>query len=305
MASAGRPLEPGDRLTVRANRQVLNRYAEEYACRQLPREEVDPRSLTDADHPGMLIEAVVPPGSDHVGDTPVEERLRRRFDTTDLAVRRGEEVRHGGLQDRQLRVGDTILLQTTEAAIDHFLEAGDFVVPDEPSGPPELPTFEPEPPDLDRQAPLSVGILLGGVALPSVTRLTIPVAALGGVVGMVVTGCLRAGEAYDAVSWDVILLLAAILPLGVSLDLTGGAAYLGDGLAAVVGGLPTSAVLVVIYLFAGLTAAVITPKATDGILIPVAVDLAGRIGANGFTFVLAALFGTSAAFATRIGYRPT
>jgi len=303
MASAGRPLEPGDRLTVRANKQVLNRFAEEYGCRQLPREEVDPRSLADADHPGMLMEAVVPPGSDLVGDTPAEARLRRRFDTTVLAVRRGDEVRHEGLQDRRLRVGDTLLLQTTEAAISYLLEEGDLVVTDEPGVPVELPTFEREPPDLDRRAPLSVGILVAVVGLAALTRLPIPVTALGGVVAMVATGCLRASDAYEAVSWNVIFLLAGILPLGVALDLTGGAAYLAEAVASGVGGLPTPVLLVVVYMLAALTAAVITPIATIAILVPIAVDLAGRVGASGFAFLLATLFGASAAFVTPIGYQ--
>jgi len=303
MASAGRPLEPGDLLTVRANKQVLNRFAEEYGCRQLPREEVDPRTLADADHPGMLMEAVVPPGSDLVGDTPAEARLRRRFDTTVLAVRRGDEVRHEGLQDRRLRVGDTLLLQTTEAAITYLLEEGDLVVTDEPAVPVELPTFEREPPDLDRRAPLSVGILAAVVALAALTRLPIPVTALGGVVAMVATGCLRASEAYEAVSWNVIFLLAGVLPLGIALELTGGAAYLGATAASGLGALPVPLVLVVVYLLAGLTAAVITPVAAIAILVPIAVDLAGQVGASGFAFLLATLFGASAAFVTPIGYQ--
>ena len=303
MASAGRPLEPGDLLTVRANKQVLNRFAEEYGCRQLPREEVDPRSLAAADHPGMLMEAVVPPGSDLVGDTPAEARLRRRFDTTVLAARRGDDVRHEGLQDRRLRVGDTLLLQTTEAAIEYLLEEGDLVVTDEPGVPVELPTFEREPPDLDRRAPLSVGILAAVVGLAAFTRLPIPVTALGGVVAMVATGCLRAGDAYEAVSWNVIFLLAGVIPLGVALELTGGAAYLGETVASGLGGLPVPLLLVVVYLLAGLSAAVITPVAAIAILVPIAVDLAGQVGTSGFAFVLATLFGASAAFVTPIGYQ--
>jgi di/tricarboxylate transporter len=300
IAGSGQPIEAGDTLTVRANPQVLNRFAETYDLRRFPRETVDEDRLQDASHPGILVEAVLPPDSGLVDVTPAEAKLTERFDTKVLALRRGEEVVREGLSDRRLRAGDTLLFQTTESAIAYLREEGD-VIPTEPTRPDEetgLPV-----PDLGLGAPLSVGILLAAVLLAAGTRLSIPVTALGGVVAMVATGCLTTAEAYDAVSWNVVFLLAGVLPLGVALQRTGGATLLGEWLGGLAVGLPPVALLAVVYLLAALTAAVITPVATIVLVGPVAVDTATVVGADGFAFVLATLFGASAAFVTPIGYQ--
>ncbi len=303
IAATDRPLAAGDVLTVRADLQALNRFAEGFDLRQLPREEVPPAILSAGDHAGMLVEAVIPPGSSLIDDTPADSHLRRRFDTTVLALRRGDELLRSELRDRPLRAGDTLLLQTTESALSYFYEAGDLVVTDRAEPAPELPVFEPQVPSLGVRAPLSVGILLAAVALAALTYLTIPITALGGVVAMVATGCLRGSDVYEAVSWDVFFLLAGVIPLGVALDASNGAAYIGELLTGVAAGLPHPAVIFLLFLLAGTIAAVITPVATVIVLIPIAVDLAGRVGADGFALLLATLFGASAAFATPIGYQ--
>ena len=141
-------------------------------------------------------------------------------------------------------------------------------------------------------------MVLGGF-----TPLAIPVAALGGVVAVVAGGCLSASEAYDTVSWNVVFLLAGLLPLGIALQRTGGAAAIGDALSGVGAALPPIATIALVYLFASLLAAAITPVATIVLLTPIAIDLAAGLEVSGFAFVLATLFGASAAFLTPIGYQ--
>ena len=148
-----------------------------------------------------------------------------------------------------------------------------------------------------------VGLLVLAVLLAAVTPVAIPVTALGAVVALVATGCLSTSDAYDAVSWNVIFLLAGILPLGIALQRTGGAAVVGDVLGGIASGLAPTLVLGLVYLLAALLAAVITPVATVVLLGPIAVDTAATIGADGFSFLLATLFGASAAYITPIGYQ--
>mgnify|MGYP006281322579 CR=1 FL=1 len=300
IAGSGQPIAAGDLLTVRANPQVLNRFAETYDLRQLPRERVDAQRLEAETHPGMLVEVVVPEGSGLVDSTPEAERLTRSFETKVLAIRRGDDLVTADLADRTFRTGDTLLLQTTESALAYLREEGDIVPLELPGEGADGP---PTPPALGYRAPLSTGILVAAVLLAAVTPLAIPVTALGGVVALVATGCLSTSDAYDAVSWNVVFLLAGILPLGVALQRTGGAAVVGDALGSVAGGLAPTLVLGVVYLLAALLAAVITPFATIVLLGPVAVDTAATIGADGFSFVLATLFGASAAYITPIGYQ--
>jgi len=303
VAGSDREIAAGDRLTLRANPQVLNRFADDYDCRQLPRAAVDVGAVAAADHPGALAEVIVPPDSDLLDETPADARLLQRYDVTVLALRRGDELRREGLSETRFRTGDTLLVQTTERSLEHLLEDGDVILSETVRPDAVLPRFERPLPDLDVRAPLSVAILLGVVGVGAFTPVAIPIAALGGVVAMVATGCLRPGDAYDAVSWNVVFLLAGLLPLGVALQRTGGATAIADGLGLLVAGLPAVLALAAVYLIASLLAATITPVATVVLLGPVAADLAAVIGADAFAFVLATLFGASAAFLTPVGYQ--
>jgi di/tricarboxylate transporter len=302
IAGSGQPIAAGDVLTVRANRQVLNRFAENYDLRQLPRAEVDAERLENETHPGMLVEVVVPPNSDFIDSTPNDEKFTERFDTKVVARRRGDEVVQEGVSDRRFRSGDTLLLQTTESALEYFHDEGNLI-PLETVSARTPDAEEPTTPDLGIRAPLSVGILLAVVFLAAFTPLAIPVTALGGVVAMVATGCLTTSEAYDAVSWSVVFLLAGILPLGVALQRTGGATFLGELIGGVAVGLTPVLVVALVYLVTAIVSAIITPVATVVLLGPVAVDTARTIGADPFAFILATLFGASAAYVTPIGYQ--
>jgi di/tricarboxylate transporter len=300
MAGQGRTIAAGDTLILRANRQVTNEFATRYDLRQLPREAVSEATLDATTDPGILAEVVIPSDSTFVGETLTTARLRDALSTTVLAIRRAEDLIHEGLDDRHFRAGDTLLVRTTESSLDYLADEGEILLTERAA--PEEWT-PPDPVALDSRAPLSLGILLAVVALAAFTPLSIVITALGGVVAMITTGCLTASDAYDAVSWNVIFLLAGVLPLGVALQRTGGAAFLADLLSQGAAVMPPVAVLLLFFLLASLVAALITPVATVVLLIPIAVDTASAIGANPFAFLLGVMFGASAAFATPIGYQ--
>jgi di/tricarboxylate transporter len=251
----------------------------------------------------MLAEVVITSDSGLVGATPTGAALLDRHDTSVLAIRRGESIVRDDVATTPLSAGDTLLLQTTESALAYLQSDGDVILTDTVAGSPEVPGFAPTPPSLEWRAGVAVATLLGVVLVAALTPIAIPIAALGGVVAVVATGCLRPAEVYDAISWNVIFLLAGVLPLGIALQETGGAALVGDVLAGLTAAVPPVVALAMVYLLGSLLAAAITPVATVVLLTPIAVDLAGSIGADPFAFVLAILFGASAAFLTPIGYQ--
>ncbi|MEA5407642.1 SLC13 family permease [Haloarculaceae archaeon H-GB2-1] len=150
---------------------------------------------------------------------------------------------------------------------------------------------------------MTLGILLSVVGVAATTSISIAITALGGVVAMVATGCLSTADAYDAVSWNVIFLLAGVLPLGVALQRTGGAEFLAALVGQVGAVAPPIFVLGLFFVLASLLAAVVTPVATVVVMIPVAVNTAQTLGANPFAFLLGTMFGASAAYSTPIGYQ--
>jgi di/tricarboxylate transporter len=293
-----RELQARDVLTVRAAPETISRFCSLADLRFLPRAAVADAELLSPDE-GTLVELVVTSGSPLTGDTLRNARVRERYDATVLAVRRGGDVVREGLGDLELRAGDSLLVQTTDETVQYLRRTGDFLVTSELDADALATPAE----VLTPRTFAAVAVLLGVVAAAALGVVPIAIAALGGVVAMVATGILSAGDAYDAVDWNVVFLLAGILPLGIALQETGGVdlvAALVEGVAVV---LPPLAVLACFYLLVGLLANLITPVASVVLLMPVAVDTALRIGADPFAFALAVTFAASTAFMTPVGYQ--
>jgi di/tricarboxylate transporter len=305
----------GDRLTVRATAGTSNRLARRFGLRRLAREDVSEADLLAGQ--SVLAETVVPPDSALVGATVADSRLEERFDATVLAVLRGEDLVHEGLGAVAFEAGDTVLVYTTPADLRHLGEDGGLAptrvpgdaaallggFPDANDTDADDDEAEPTGPSLGPTAPYALSIMAGVIGLAALGLVPIVIAALGGVFAMVVTGCLTASDAYDAVSWNVVFLLAGVLPLGTAMQRTGGAEFIAALLVGSADVLPVLAVLALFYLLTGVLANIITPVASVVLMIPVAVDTATRIGGEPFSFLLAVTFAASAAFATPIGYQ--
>jgi di/tricarboxylate transporter len=151
--------------------------------------------------------------------------------------------------------------------------------------------------------PAAVAILVAVVTVAAAGLLPIYIAALAGVVAMVATGCLRMPEAYDAVDWKVILLLAGVIPLGIAMTRSGAADLLARWIVVEAGGLPPVASLALFYLVTVVLANVMSSLATLVLMAPVAVEAASHLGADPFTFLLAVTFAANAAFVSPVGYQ--
>ena len=298
-----RVLAAGDVLVVHGTLQAINQFRERAALSQRSRDTVTEETFEAADTDGTLAKAVVPEGSRYVGETVRETGLQAFHRTSVLAVRRGGDLIRTDIDDAVLQAGDLLLVRTTPTAIRYFTDTGELVVADETTVDQLTSVDADEAAPLSPKTPVAVGILAGVVALAAVGVLPIVIAALGGVVAMVVTGCLTPADAYDAVSWNVIFLLAGVIPLGLALESSGGAAILSALLFSLGEFASPIVVLFVLYVLVGLLASVITPVATAVLMIPVGVDTAARLGANEFAFLLGVMFASATSFATPVGYQ--
>jgi len=148
-----------------------------------------------------------------------------------------------------------------------------------------------------------VGIVASVVGVAALTEIHIVVSALAGALAMVLTGCLRPQELYDAVQWDVIFLLAGVIPLGIALQATGGADLIAALFVLAAPGLPAILVLGLMYVVTAVLTNIISNNASVVLMVPVAVEAARQLGANAFAFVLAVTFAASTAFMTPVGYQ--
>ncbi|AUX08185.1 citrate transporter [Halalkaliarchaeum desulfuricum] len=301
-STSDRPIEPGDELVVRAPRARLRELAAEYGLRRARRATVTDETLRSGAVESRLVEALVSPESSAIGDCLGDLSLRDRYDATVLAVRRGEKLHHEGLAEFVLEPGDTLLLQTTDdggrliADDDEFLLTGGFAA--------ELQALDAEKPEpLSPTAPIALSTMAGVVIVAGIGLLPIVIAALGGAFVMLATGCLTTSDAYEAVNWNVIFLLAGVIPLGLAMQATGGTVWLAGLLEALSGVISLVGLLLVFYVLTGLLSNVITPVASVILMIPVAVDTAAVAGGDPFSFLLGVMFASSAAFMTPVGYQ--
>ena len=289
---ARKEIHENDTLRLRTGRESLESYLDTQRLSLAG----GPRTEDDL-HPGesepVVVEVVVPSGSILVGETLASSSFRQRYDANVLAFRSRGDVVRADFEEIGIRVGDTLLVQAPPDSLTRLVENEDFIVAHEFDGV-----------DYRREKiPYAVAIIAGVVALPALNLLPIVVSSLAGVVAMVLTGVLEPTELYSSVEWNVIFLLAGVIPLGIALQQTGAAGLIGDGVAGLAAFLPAIGVLWVFYLATGLLTSVVSNNASVVLMIPVAASAAQSIGANAFAFVLAVTFAASTAFMTPVGYQ--
>ncbi|AOW80141.1 citrate transporter [Halodesulfurarchaeum formicicum] len=294
-------LEARDVIIVRADQETLRAAAPTLDLWQLPWMSVADRDRTVPAGIGTLVEVKVPNGSDLVGQAVGSLGARERYKATILAVQRNGEIIHEQFDDLVLERGDTLVFRTASGNVDVLRDTTNLIL----TAVAGSGKFEGTATGKVRanRAPVVVAIIAGVVLIAAFGLLSIAIAALGGVVAMIVTGVLEPDEAYEAISWNVIFLLAGMIPLGMALENSGGATWIAQLVAELAGLMPPVAVLLLFYVLAALLTNIILPNATVVLLIPIAIDVALAIGVNPFSFVLAVTFAASTSFLTPLGYQ--
>jgi len=219
--------------------------------------------------------------------------FEREYEVTVLAVRRGDEVIRQRLRDVKPRAGDVLLIQTSEGVLERLRRDPDIVV----SGSSQWEEFD------KTQIPIALGIVAGVVGLAALEYLPIMVSALTGVVAMLFSGILRPADAYDAVDWDVIFLLAGVIPLGIAFEASGTADLLATGIVAGSLVLPPIVMLGTFYLGTALITEMVSNNASIVLMLPIAVEVANQLGLNAFAFALAVTFAASTPLLSPVGYQ--
>jgi len=237
-----------------------------------------------------IAEIVVPPSSSLVGHSARELWLRKRYGLSLLAVRRGEEIinaKTGGVRDVVFQSGDTLVVHTLWSDLARLQKDPRFVVitteyPHEELRPQKVPA-----------ALLFFTITLGLVLF---TDLRLSVALLTGAMGMILSGVLSIEEAYKAVSWKTVFLLASLIPLGLAVETTGTAAWIADQTLSVVGDMPIWVIQAAIMVLATFFTLVMSNVGATVLLVPLAVNIALGAGADPALFALTVAIGTSNSF---------
>jgi len=203
---------------------------------------------------------------------------------------RGAEVSDIG--DVFLRAGDIVLVQGSAASLDAVKRTGNVLVVDGSLGLPHT-----------SKAPVAASIMAAVVLAAAFGLLSITVAALLGVLAMLVTNCLNWRTALGALDRRLIIVIVASLALGRALTVTGGMEYIASLFVLVAEPWPTVVALAGLMLVIALLTEVVTNNAAAVLGTPVAIFVAERLGVPAEPFVLAVLFGANMSYLTPIGYQ--
>lgn len=284
-------VRPGDRLVVQTGSESLGQLVDDFGLELVGDEgaegaSIDLGTLT-------LIEAVTAPGSRIVGRSAERMRLRTLFGINLLAVsRRGESLRQRPSRVI-LRTGDVLLLQGPEEAITEAIEVLGL-----------LPLAERS----IRLAPPR-GLLFTGstfilaLAVTAVGMLEVQVALTAAAGAMVLAGTIRVDEAYQAIDWPVIVLIAAMLPIGMALESTGGAGAIAEMLESVGSGMGPMLIIGFVMLVVMVLSNVINNAAAAVVMAPIAIRLAEAHGASIDPFLMAVAVGAGIPLLTPIGHQ--
>lgn len=228
-----------------------------------------------------------------IGTTLKDLRFRQRYNATVLAIRRGSELVRGRLGKTPLRFGDLLLLQGPKQSFIGLQTTLELLVLEQR----DVETLRQD------KAKIAIAIVAGVILTSAFDLIPILVSSLAGVILMVVTGCLKPGEIYGAVRWDVIFLLAGLIPLGIAMEKSGTTEWLATGLISVGGNLSGYWILTFFYIVTVFLTEILSNNASVLLMIPIAVEVAKTLSLNPFAFMFAVTLAASCSFMTPIGYQ--
>ena len=291
---ADKTLNAGDILLARGGKQDLLKIRESEGLEILPDVQFGQKSWQgDIGTEEGIAEALIISNSNLIGSTLKDIRFRQRYNVTVLAIRRGQELLRDRMGTVPLRFGDLLLVQGPKQSLLGIQTGRNLLLLEQR----DIETLR------TNKASTALAIGLAVVAAAAFTDYPILVSALAGVLAMIVTGCIKPGELYQAVRWDVIFLLACLIPLGTAMENSGATEWIASQLVALSGGMSSYWLLTLLYVLTMLLTAVLSNNASVILLIPVGAQVAQAIGINPLTAIFVITFAASNSFMTPIGYQ--
>jgi len=285
------PIAMDDVLIVQGEGNDVSHAAAHWNLALQPVDVEDEQSLID--YEAGIAEILLPPRSSLVGKTLVEIKFGSTYKLTVLTINRAGGERGMNLKETRLQAGDTLLVQGTWGSIEALKrKRRDFVVMGESEAMAAAPAR--------RKAPLAL-LILGGMLVLMVTNVVSVVgAAMAAALAMILLGCVTIDEAYEAVDWKSIVLIACMLPMSIALEKVGLVNLVAEGLVGLVGNLGPVAVLGGLFLLTSAFTQVLSNTATTVLVAPIALAAARQLDVQPFAFLMAVAVAASMAFASPV-----
>ena len=288
-------LKEGDILFVRGTLENFIRMKEVEGITLLTDEKLTQAELEQEDN--ELVECLLTDDSDLVGKSLMSTNFRQVFGAFILAIRREGDIIRKKIAHMQLHAFDTLLVYGPTKKISTLSDRGDFIV----LGKVEARLQK------DRFWWVSIYVVLISIFLASIGYVPILKGAFISVVILLCLKIITAQESYQSIHWQVIILIAALIPIGIVLQSTGTADWIGNNISRFIYLFSISwqpyVLLATIYFITMILTEISSNVATAIIMVPIAIAVSGQIGLESRPFVFAVAFAASASFITPIGYQ--
>ena len=289
------PLKIGDILFVRGTLENFLRMKEIEKVALLTDEKLTQSELEQEDN--VLVECLLTDQSELVGRSLMSSNFRQQFGAFILAIRREGDIFRKKIAHVILQAYDTLLVYGPIKKIEGLSEKADFIV---------LGEVEAE---LRKQRFwwVSIIVILGAIILATLGVMPIMKGAIIGVAFLLALKVITPQESYQSVHWQVIVLIAALIPVGIVIQNTGTSEWIGMIISDIARMSSPKwhahILLALIYLITMILTEVSSNAATAIIMTPIAIAVSGQMGFDSRPFIFAVAFAASASFITPVGYQ--
>ena len=288
-------IQAGDILFVKGTIESFLRMKEVEKTSLLTDEKLTQKELEQEDN--VLVECMLTDKSDIIGKTLMQSNFRKRFRTFILAIRRDGSIIRKKVAHVILHTYDTLLIYGRRKQIDKLESIGGFILLGEVKA------------DLvkSRYWWVSIFVIISTIILAAFGILPILKGAIISVVILLLFRIISPNEAYQSIHWQVIVLIAALIPLGIVIKSTGTDIFIGELISKIVADFSPNkqpyVLLGLIYLITMILTEVSSNTATAIIMAPIVMAVTNHMGIDARPFIFAVCFAASASFITPVGYQ--
>lgn len=244
----------------------------------------------DADK--KIYEVMIPYGSSLSGKSLQQLNFRNIYYASVLAIRHRKEMITREVSKIILREGDMLLLYTSDESLKKLVSKKLVVT---------LSKYKAKKFDLKKAIPTLL-ILIGVILAAALNITSILISALVGALLIVTTTILKPKEAYEAIEWKVIFMMAGVLSMGAALEKTGGSDLISELIYDSMGSFDPRITLSLIFLVTFLSTNVLSSKAAAALMTPIVISLTSAMQVNSKPFLIAVMFACSLTFMTPVSY---
>ncbi len=262
------PLGKGDKLAILGSKENVEQFVNDYQLKY--REKTKKVKDLKKEEEAGFAEIIIPPRAPIIGKTMRELEFRKIYRTEPIVLLKGESEEKADFSDQKLEPGDSIIVYGRWNKIEELDDSENFVLvtPVETKSTAENP-----------KPKLAIGCFIFAILLATL-GFRLSLSLMTGALAMIILGVVPIREAYEAIDWRTVFLIAGLIPLGIAMDKTGAAYYIATQLMQILSASHPIIILVAIAGLATLFTLVMSNVAATVLLIPISIAMANAVNLN-------------------------